>query len=156
MSRHSRIDYIFVPKAIVQAVQDSSVLSCPAPDHKALSLTLSFNMNKRGTGYWKLNNSLLEDESYKTIIRSDISQVIDTYGPLISKQELIELIKVIVKESSINYSTCRRSKKLCKMSQIENQLDSMDTNISRLDNPVLWAKRMFLKKELSSLYQEDT
>ena len=32
----------------------------------------------------------------------------------------------------------------------------MDTNISRLDNPVLWEKRMFLKKELSSLYQEDS
>ena len=137
--RNSRIDYILVSKPTVQAISSSSVISCPAPDHKALGTILNFNMNKRGKGYWKLNNSLLTDNAYKAIIRLDILHTINTYGSLISKQELIELIKVIVKESSIRYSMCKKS--TSRISQIENELDLIDTNMSTFHNPELIVKR---------------
>ena len=101
--RNSRIDYILVSKTIVQAISSSSLLSCPAPDHKALEMTLTFNTNKRGNGYWKLNNSLLADETYKTLIRSDILHTINTYDSLISKQDLNELIKIIERVHKLLY-----------------------------------------------------
>ena len=155
-TRHSRIDYILVSNTLVQTIQCSSVTSSPAPDHNALSVTLRFTTNKRGNGYWKLNNSLLCDENYKAIIRSDISHAIDTYGSIITKQELVDLIKVIVKESSIKYSTCKKARKLCKISQIEHELDLIDISISKSNNPTLLIKRESLKNELNNLYQEDS
>ena len=155
-TRNSRIDYIFVPNTYAQTIQCCSVISCPAPDHKALSVTLCLSTNKRGNGFWKLNNSLLHDEEYKAIIRSEITHVTDTYGLIITKQELVDLIKVIVKESSIKYSTCKKARKLCKISQIENELDLLDRTISNSSDPTLPIKRESLKNELNNLYQENS
>ena len=109
--RNSRLDYILVSSTFLQAIHSSSIFSSPAPDHKALSVNFCFSTNRRGNGYWKLNNSLLLDDSYKEIIKSDILDAINTYGLSISKQELFDYIKVIVKESSIKYSACKKSQK---------------------------------------------
>ena len=155
-ARNSRIDYIFVPSRMIQSILCSSVLPCPAPDHKALSLTLCFNRNKRGSGYWKLNNSLLHDEAYKTLIRSDITHAIKTYGTLISKQELIELIKVIVKESSVHFFACKKARRVCRISQIETELNSINNEFGSSSNPGLLIKRKSLKNELDMLYQDDS
>ena len=154
--RNSRIDYILIPRTIAKLIQSSSILACPAPDHKALTVTLCFNTNKRGAGYWKLNNSLLQDEGYKTLIRSDIIYTINTYSSLIPKQELFELIKVVVKESSIHYSTCKKARRMSRISQIENELDLIDKEIANSNGPRLLTKRLSLKNELNSLYKEDS
>ena len=92
--RNSRIDYILVPSRLFHAIISSYVLPCPAPDHKVPLVTLCFNRNERGHGYWKLNSSLLHDDTYKALIRSDIIHTINMCGTSISRQELFELIKV--------------------------------------------------------------
>ena len=104
--RNSRIDYILISAALADAALHSSILPCPAPDHKALTINLVFNKNKRGKGYWKLNNALLKEQDYVNMIKLEIARTINTYSNYVSKQDLLELIKVIVKENSIAYAIC--------------------------------------------------
>ena len=91
---------------------------------------LVFNKNKRGKGYCKLNNVLLKEQDYVNMINSEIGRTITTYHICVSKQELLELIKVIVKENSIAYAICRKKKRLCKVSQLEKEIETLDVNNS--------------------------
>ena len=108
---NSIIDYILTCTALAEAATCSLLVCCPAPDHRALTAHLEFSKDKRGKGYWKLNNDLLKEESYVVITNSDISHTINMYQDCISKQKLLELIKVIVIETSIAYSTIREKEK---------------------------------------------
>ena len=72
-TRNSRIDYILASNFISEFVKGSKIIYAPVPDHKAVTMFLDTDNRKRGKGYWKLNNSVLEDETYKTLIREQIS-----------------------------------------------------------------------------------
>ena len=154
--RNSRIDYILTSAALADTALYSSVLPCPAPDHKALTIDLVFNKNKCGEGYWKLNNALLKEQDYVNMINLEIGRIITTYHNCVSKQELLELIKVIVKENSIAYAICRKKKRLCKVSQLEKEIETLDVNISTNNDQELTLKRNLLKTELNELYKEES
>ena len=154
--RNSRIDCILTSAALADTALYSSVLPCPAPDHKALTIDLVFNKNKRGEGYWKLNNALLKEQDYVNMINLEIGRIITTYHNCASKQELLELIKVIVKENSIAYAICRKKKRLCKVSQLEKEIETLDVNISTNNDQELTLKRNLLKTELNELYKEES
>ena len=63
-SHDSRIDLWLVPKSTVQHVKSCTIVQAPTPDHKAISLDIKFCNKERGKGYWKLNNSVLNDDEY--------------------------------------------------------------------------------------------
>ena len=64
----SRIDFFLLPQHQISRVEQIVTVVCNAPDHKAVKLKLNSPNNKRGPGLWKFNNSLLDDESYATLI----------------------------------------------------------------------------------------
>ena len=94
-------NYILV---LSDSIKDASVVCCPAPDHKAVTTNICLNTKKRGNGYWNLNNSLLKDEIYKNKVIHEIRQTLSEYNEILSKQDVVELIKVKVKEISICHS----------------------------------------------------
>ena len=84
--------------------------------------------SKRGPGYWKFNNSLLEDVEYTEYI----TKVIDNYTKTrehASKQTLWELCKIDIQDQTIAYS---KKKSKCKNDRITN-----------------------LEKQLSELYEQE-
>ena len=96
-SRNSRIDYILVSENVQKYVDTCNITCCPVPDHKAVTANLNLTERKRGKGYWKLNNSLLADQIYIDLIKSEITKTISQYNGVITKQQMFELIKVKVK-----------------------------------------------------------
>ena len=68
----SRLDFFLITKSFSKYVQ--KVGTCPsiAPDHKMIYLNLPLVLphnTKRGPGFWKFNNTLLNDEEYTFKIR---------------------------------------------------------------------------------------
>ena len=71
----------------------------------------------RGRGFWKFNSSLLHDEIYIDKVKKEINNVIDEYTAkqgddmdlTISKQMLLEMIKLRIRGVTISY--CARKKK---------------------------------------------
>ena len=66
----SRIDRFYVPSHLISSIVSCEIIPCSLSDHSAVLLTVKLPISiKRGSTYWHFNNSLLEDENYKEIIR---------------------------------------------------------------------------------------
>ena len=66
----SRIDFLLVAKNLTKYVKKSDIQPSIAPDHCAVYIVLSIpEMNSRGPGFWKFNNSLLADDEYLEMVR---------------------------------------------------------------------------------------
>ena len=155
-AKNSRIDYILASNDSKQSVKAASIICCPAPDHKAVTTEIYLNPNKRGKGYWKLNNSLLKDELYKNKVIQEIRNTVLEYGQVLSKQDLLELIKVKVKETSIRHSSLRNQFQKSKISQIEQDIENINKKLVYTNDQNLIDRRKKLQTELNELYKEKT
>ena len=154
-SRNSRIDYILVSENVQKYVDTCNITCCPVPDHKAVTANLNLTERKRGKGYWKLNNSLLADQIYIDLIKSEITKTISQYNGVITKQQMFELIKV--KELSIAYSINKARSKKCRISQLEKATDVIDSKLTKNNTAEnLLLERQNIKLKLSELYNERT
>ena len=74
-----------------------------------VSISLDLDQIPRGPGYFKLNNSLLLDTSYQTIIKRSISETalinIDS-----NPNTLWEIIKGNIRNETIRYATIKNVK----------------------------------------------
>ena len=58
----SRIDFTLASAGLDQDIQNIMYLSSIMTDHRAIYFVLDLTKQERGTGYWKLNNTLLQNE----------------------------------------------------------------------------------------------
>ena len=71
----SRLYYWLVSADFVHSVYSSDIRPALKCDHNAVSLTMKVHEQKRGKGIWKLNVSLLEDETYRTNVTDVIRKL---------------------------------------------------------------------------------
>ena len=96
--------------SIVSEVKRAEIRSSVAPDHKAIFLGIEVRSGlERGPGSWKFNNTLLDDENYKDLIRFIYQQIREKYKDVASKQLLWELIKmeIIFVQRRLNSPTAK-------------------------------------------------
>ena len=67
--------------------------TCPAPDHNAVTLELNVTGKTRGKGYWKFNNTHLEDPLFAEGVKNLIAKAIKEYDVGVTKSMLWEYIK---------------------------------------------------------------
>ena len=123
----SRLDYIFVSRNKYTKIDGKIVepFDSVKIDHKLVLVELTYNFCKRGPHYQKFNSSLLNDEEYCQNIRTVIADCTDKYQNSVSSQELWELIKVFVKEFTINYCGRRSQKQKSEILRLQNKLDEL-------------------------------
>ena len=79
----SRIDYVFlsgnfiydVKQIIVRKIPGTHANGCRLSDHRALKCTFYLSSYQKGSGYWKLNTSYLENLDYIHGIKEVIENV---------------------------------------------------------------------------------
>ena len=153
----SRIDFFLVAKSLVKYVSKVGITVSIAPDHKATYLCLSLPMMiPRGPGFWKFNNTLLNDEVYVAHIRELVPQIHDKYSFVQDKQLFWELLKMEIRENSISFAK-QKSRALSKReTEISQRLDHLDNlicnsnNLLNIDNTL--NEYEALKTELHSIY----
>ena len=92
------LDYIFTSSELQEDVSEININPSIGSDHSILHLNISLNKHaNRGRGYWKFNNSLLEDKSFVEKIKSHIQDVI---------QETFDLPDPRVKWEFLKYKIC--------------------------------------------------
>ena len=70
-----RLDYILCNTAACNAVTDCFIQSSANTDHRGVYLELQLPQNSRGPGYWKFNDSLLQDKQYVGLLNVQISEL---------------------------------------------------------------------------------
>jgi hypothetical protein len=152
--RNSRIDLWLISDSIANIVKSCNIKQSPSPDHKAVVMEISMNNKNRGKGYWKLNSSLIEDPSYVEVITELITKTIDEYDHFLSKSELWEYLKQLIKEHSIKFSIAKSIAKKNEILTLEERIDKIDTALKTNINPTLQNDRKTLKLQLDKLYTE--
>ena len=82
-SSYSRIDYILISQDMTYEIQNNAVtqpIKNPGViDHSALKISFKINLHKKGPGYWKLNNSILNDKEYNDRVKEIIAETSQEY-----------------------------------------------------------------------------
>ena len=60
-------------------------------------MCLQCDDKKRGSGYWKLNTSILKEERYRESVRNVIQNTIAEYMHQVNKSVTWELVKIRIK-----------------------------------------------------------
>ena len=125
----------------------------PSPDHKALCLSLRPNTNKRGKGYWKINNGIINQKEFEDGIQYIYDEICNEYEQHVSKCIPCEYFKLKVKKFSISFRI-NQAKKLqdeCKMLELE--LDRIDKQLAVTLCDALSAQRRVFKAKLNEQYR---
>ena len=131
----------------------SVISQAPTPDHKPVNVVIQMKQGKRGKGYWKLNNSLLEIEGYQEGITRIYDEIIEEYEPYVSKAVLWDYFKLRVKQFSIDFGIlqARKFKDECK--NLESKLDQIDKQIAE-NNSDVNQERKRIKEQLDEQYRK--
>lgn len=94
-----RIDYILIDSSLQQFVKNSKIMPAFISDHANPIIELQCSVSPPGSGYWKLNVKLLEDDKF---IQDAIKRMTDTLSDVsIDIFERWELMKFSVKQAAI-------------------------------------------------------
>ena len=138
---HSRLDYILVSPDLAPCMRNSTLINSPPSltDHSALKLGLSIHTVARGPGWWKLNNSVLEDKPFQTLIENTLNFAFTNDGPFQSCSPTTltsiqyEQLKDALRSACIMY--CQRKAKVTRV--VLRELQRELTNLSpRLHAPL--------------------
>jgi exonuclease III len=152
----SRIDFIFTNTQKLINTKQISTRKIPGThnngtrmtDHRALKLDISLHDKERGRGYWKLNTSLLNCNSYKTQINNLIKEISSSEGSSVDKWERL---KLSIKNLSISFSINRQK-------TYKQLILKIEKDIARIENLpytlIDMNKKRELENRLSNIYDE--
>ena len=92
-------------------------------DHRVLKFNFKISSNKRGSGYWKLNSTYINNDDYKKKIR-DIVHDVDNQNDLDALQKW-EMFKE-VRDFSIDFSKSYHCNLKKKIVYIEKEIESIE------------------------------
>ena len=107
-------------------------------DHSPVYLTFQFIKQDLGRETWKLNNTLLSDPDYVSVVKNIIEEVVSQYRVnseddggkyfSINDQLLWETMKVMIRGKTISYSSYKNKEKNKSESDLEKQLSELYAN----------------------------
>ena len=149
----SRIDYILASQLLSTMSTMGEIIQVPSiPDHKGVIIVMGDSLD-RGQGYWKLNTSILGNESYKKVIIQVINQTMQEHFDL-QPTLLWEMVKIRVKEATIRFCSALSRSQRKETKELERQLaDIEDIMIIKCD-PLEYQRLCRIKDRLKEIYDE--
>ena len=150
----SRLDYCFLSQNDIWTVLEYDVKSIISStsmhrlsDHKAVVIQIEFLTNKLGPGYWKLNTEYLNDTNYIGIVKADIKKTYLRYKQCNSYRLIWEMIKIHIRQISIEYAKTKTQKRYNRQKYIEQKLE--DLSVCNKNE----YERLKLENELHEIYE---
>ena len=108
-----RLDYFLISNDLNSLVTSCKILNSPETDHSAITLHLKSEDLKqdRGPGFWKFNNSLLQDSDYVTILQESIKDYKEKYTAIEDLGLKWDLIKMEIRVFTVKYSKMKAKKR---------------------------------------------
>ena len=134
-----RLDYIFINQLTKPFLSNTEMIHFSGTDHKAVVATFKTDNFLRGRGLWKLNESVLEDESFLVAMSTFITKSLEdlTEDLTLSKGEIWDLLKIGIRDKCISFA---RDKKIDSWEdddldqQIYNMSCELSADPNNLDN----------------------
>ena len=139
----ARLDFFLVSENMMQYVFEDNISSGYRSDHSVVSLSLRFNQNNRGKGFWKFNNSLLGDIIYVNLVKTTILDVKKQYAaspynqekikeipnalyqPIINDQLFFEMLLLEIRSKTISFSINKKRNTRNRMTELIKKLKNL-------------------------------
>jgi hypothetical protein len=122
---HSRLDVWLISDTLQDFVKDVEIKPSIRSDHSSILLRLDSFKTSRGHGYWKLNNSMVEEYDYIKLILDGFNEWIEEIKDIHDDIIKWEYIKYKIRLVSIIYGKTRKKRLDTRHSDLENKLDNM-------------------------------
>ena len=109
---HRRLDFWLISSSIQEDIEGTDIIPAIRSDHSAI--TLSFNgieEHQHGPSFWKFNASLLEDETYVSLIKDKYNSWIEEGKDFEDPRVLWDFIKYKIRQETITYSKIKARKR---------------------------------------------
>lgn len=146
----ARLDYWMVPSHQV-ARASIKILPHPLSDHCIVTVEISLSSDKRGPGYWRFNNSLLNDPTFVSEMRTFLDETVaEAEGdPNIQW----EWVKFKIRSFSIEYSIKKKRERNRLIKQLQDRLNSLATEFDLSTSPDIAAETTSIKCQLGKILQ---
>ncbi len=129
------------------------VTQAQAPDHKSIILKISVSMEvERGSGYWKFNGSLVNDEEYVRALQVEYQDWKNDFEDISDKRLKWDLLKYKIKNYTMRFCSKRKKERTDKKDELANVLKLLEqhaaTNVKeRVVESIEKAKEQLRKLE---------
>ena len=135
-----RLDYWLISKHLIPRTSKTVVKSYYDSDHSPIYAEIQYKNNNKssGPGFWKFNNSLLDNEEFVIHSKFFLTHAKEKHRDTNDKRLYWEMIKMEIRDFCIRFSKrfAKTKKKretdlLCKLKQLNERLDQnhQDTNL---------------------------
>ena len=100
---HCRLDFFLISRHLTNLTSNCSSSPGLQSDHSLVNLDINVFSEIRGPGYWKFNNSLLNDDNYKAII-TDLLTLNINNRDIGNPAQKWDFIKYQIRSTTIKYS----------------------------------------------------
>jgi len=147
-----RLDYIFVSDSLKARCGSANIIHAPSPDHSAVTVHFEpQNACKRGPGFWRFNNTLLNDKTYTDTMKLKIDDARAKYSEIEDKRLLWDLIKMEIRSFTMYYSKMkakeRKKDELSAEKQTNSYIQQYESNPSQEN----WCKYNRAKEKLDEI-----
>jgi hypothetical protein len=123
-----RLDYIFSSSCLFDKIIEATIVSVSMSDHRGCLIKIHLNDVVHGPGYWKFNNSLLEDTKFVT----EMNELIANSTIIVEDDPVMqwELLKIKIKDFSTSYSKLKCNEQRNRSIRLNNELNELDVKLS--------------------------
>ena len=147
------LDYIFISSELQEDVSEININPSIGSDHSILHLNISLNKHaNRGTGYWKFNNSLLQDKSFVEKIKSHIQDVTQETSDLPDPRVKWEFLKYKIRFCVRIYAKEKAAFRRARRSHLEEKIKLLESAISSDSGAEILYDYSEAKTELEKVY----
>ena len=121
----TRIDKFYTAQTLNPQITTTSIVTYPHSDHDLIHLTLDFDSQPRGPGYWHFNNTLLDDAIFGTDIRDFWNHWLTQKQHYETPLRWWEQAKIHFKHIAIKRAKVKRKIESHERTQLTRQLDTL-------------------------------
>ena len=123
-----RLDFFLISFGLVENIAKSQINCGYKSDHSMISIAFIPHQNKRGTGFWKLNCSLLKDLDYIKTIKETIITTAEINHEA-NPNLLWDTIKMGVRGESIKYGSLKKKEMNNKIKHWEEKIQNQQKEL---------------------------
>ena len=124
----ARLDRFYVPIHLMSSVFECDLRPCSLSDHSAVTMKINIPRDKpKGSAFWHFNNSLLQDESYKHVLKQFWSNWQSQKADFNDLCSWWDMGKIHIKSITQMYGTKAAREKRDKISSLQKSIDELQS-----------------------------
>ena len=92
-SKGSRLDMFFVSEHLTNVCSELKIVPGYKTDHNIISMNFQVSISQRGSGLWKFNESLLNDDDYINKVHEVINKTVTEYALPVYNETFLQDVK---------------------------------------------------------------